>query len=314
MVDGRRILVTGASGCIGHYLSDALMQQTDHELFLLVRDPSKLQLSTHCRLGVHVVTGDLRNLDPLKELLGSIHCAILAATAWGDFEVDVTQTLGLIALLDPQVCQQVVYFSTASILSREETLLPEAATLGTPYIQAKALCYEKLQTLALDFPLYLLFPTLVVGGDRHKPYSHLSAGLPQVVKWAKLLRFLKTEGSFHFIHAQDIATVVVALIQHPERAPSRRLVLGQAALTVNEAIATICAFAQQRIGLQLDLKPWLVNLIIRLFRIQMGPWDYFCLNYRHFQYAQPVNPHSFDLPSQTSSLTEMLHQFVPAER
>ncbi len=313
MADGWRILVTGASGCIGHYLSEALIQQTDHELFLLVRDPSKLQLSTQCRFGVHVVTGDLRNLDPLKELLGTIHCAILAATAWGDFDVDVTQTLRLIALLDPQVCQQVVYFSTASILSREETLLPEAAALGTPYIQAKALCYEKLQSLELDFPLYTLFPTLVVGGDRHKPYSHLSAGLPQVVKWAKLLRFLKTEGSFHFIHAQDIAMVVVALIQHPEQAPSRRLVLGQAALTVNEAIATICAFAQQRIGLQLDLKPWLVNLIIRLFRIQMGPWDYFCLNYRHFQYAQPINPQCFDLPSQTSSLTEMLHQFVPAK-
>ncbi|MEO1184834.1 MAG: NAD(P)-dependent oxidoreductase, partial [Cyanobacteria bacterium J06636_27] len=31
----KRILVTGASGCIGHYISELLIQETQHELYLL---------------------------------------------------------------------------------------------------------------------------------------------------------------------------------------------------------------------------------------------------------------------------------------
>ncbi|MFN9179242.1 MAG: NAD-dependent epimerase/dehydratase family protein, partial [Dolichospermum sp.] len=42
----KRILVTGASGCIGHYISEALIQNTNHELYLLVRNPNKLQVDT----------------------------------------------------------------------------------------------------------------------------------------------------------------------------------------------------------------------------------------------------------------------------
>lgn len=309
---GRRILITGASGCIGHYLSETFIQRTEDTLFLLIRDPSKFKVSPFGRADVHVVQGDLRHLDKLKDLLATIHCAVLVATGWGDIEIDVTQTLALVQALDPQVCQQVIYFSTASILGRDKTVLPEAKCLGTEYIRAKAICYEKLMTLELGFPVFTVFPTLVVGGESvapgvcTKPYSHLSTGLPEVLKWAGLLRFLKADGSFHFIHAQDIATVVLQLLQHPERAPSRTMVLGNPAMTANEAIATLCQFAQKRIYIQLNLTPWLVTLLIRLFKIQMGPWDYFCLRYRHFQYANPVNPNTFGLPSNCPTFTQVL--------
>ena len=55
----KRILVTGASGCIGHYLSEALIQETEHELYLLVRNPNKLQLDTQSRPGITVLQGDM---------------------------------------------------------------------------------------------------------------------------------------------------------------------------------------------------------------------------------------------------------------
>jgi nucleoside-diphosphate-sugar epimerase len=305
-VAGRRILITGASGCIGHYLSETFIQHTDDELFLLLRDRNKFKIQTDRRPNVNITIADLRDVDGLRPLLSTIHCAILVATGWGDLELDVTKTLELIQALDPQVCQQVVYFSTASILGRDELVLPEAKTLGTDYVKAKAICYEKLMTLDLGFPVFAVFPTLVVGGDRNKPYSHLSVGLPEVLKWSWLLRFLKTEGSFHFIHAQDIATVVLKLVQDPALAPSQKLVLGNDVVTVNEAIATLCEFAGQRIYFQFDLTPLLVNLLIRLFKIQMGAWDYFCLNYRHFNYAHPVNPQTFNESSYCSQLKDVL--------
>ncbi len=303
---GRRILLTGASGCIGHYLSEALIQQTNDELFLIIRDPKKLKVPVDTRANVHIVQTDLRDVDGLKSLLTTIHCAVLVATGWGDIELDVIKTLELLQALDPHVCQQVIYFSTASLLGRDGNVLPEATSLGTNYIRAKAQCYEKLIAMDLGFPVLTVFPTLVVGGDRNKPYSHLSAGLPDVLKWAGLLRFFKLEGSCHFIHAQDIATVVLQLIQHPELAPSQKLVLGNAAITANEAITALCRAANQHIYLQLNLTPRIANWIIRLFNIQMGDWDYFCLNYRHFQYDNPISPKTFGLASAYPSLREIL--------
>jgi nucleoside-diphosphate-sugar epimerase len=165
-VAGRRILITGASGCIGHYLCETFIGHTDDELFLVLRDPQKLSIPVDSRPGIHVVQADLRNLEPLRDLLSTIHCAVLVATGWGDPELDIAKTLELIQALNPKVCQQVVYFSTASILGREEQLLPEAKKLGTEYVKAKAICYEKLMTMELAFPIFTVFPTLVVGGFR----------------------------------------------------------------------------------------------------------------------------------------------------
>jgi nucleoside-diphosphate-sugar epimerase len=309
-VTGRRILITGASGCIGHYLCQTFIEHTDNELFLVLRDPQKLSVPVDHRPGIHIVQADLRNLEPLRDLLSTIHCAVLVATGWGDPDLDITKTLELIQMLDPQVCQQVVYFSTASILGRDERVLPEAKSLGTEYVKAKAICYEQLMAMELSFPVFTVFPTLVVGGDKHIPYSHFASGLPEVLKWAGLVRFLTIDGSFHFIHAQDIATVVLQLVQHPELAPSQKLVLGNEAIAAKEAIATLCTFAKKRIYFQLDLKPWLVNVLIRLFSIRMGAWDYFCLRYRHFQYANPISPERFNQPVYCPTFKDVLGQYT----
>ena len=67
--DHKRILVTGASGCIGHYIAEALIQETEHELFLLVRNPDKLKLNVHARPGVTVIRGDMRDIEQHSSLL-----------------------------------------------------------------------------------------------------------------------------------------------------------------------------------------------------------------------------------------------------
>ena len=306
----RRILVTGASGCIGHYLSETLIQHTTDELFLLVRDPAKLKIPTNTRADVQVIQGDLQNLESLAELLPSITHAVLTATAWGGpevvYRINVDQTLSLIKSLNPEVCKQIIYFSTASILGREGKLLPEAEALGTDYIRSKYLCFEKLSQLQNCPPILMVFPTLVVGGDRTKPLSHFSTGIPEVLKWAGLVRFLKADGSFHFIHAQDIAQVVQYLIEHPEKAPSPQLVLGAKPLTVNEAVQQVGQFTGKTSPIQVNLSPFLVDVLVKVFRIQMGDWDRFCLEYRHFNYKDAVCPDTFGLKNYCSTLLDVL--------
>ncbi|PSB57675.1 epimerase, partial [Chroococcidiopsis cubana CCALA 043] len=71
-----RILVTGASGCIGHYISEILIQETDYELYLLVRNPQKLQVDI-TRPGVKILQGDLANIEQFADLLKTIDIAVL---------------------------------------------------------------------------------------------------------------------------------------------------------------------------------------------------------------------------------------------
>jgi nucleoside-diphosphate-sugar epimerase len=307
----KRILVTGASGCIGHYISESLIQETEHELYLLVRNPDKIRFDYQSRPGITIVKGDLLDIERVGNLLKTMDIAILAATSWGGsqavFDVNVIKTIRLLNLLDPSVCEQVIYFSTASILGRDNELLKEAGELGTDYIRSKYDCLQRLSKLAIAPRITTLFPTLVLGGDANKPYSHLSSGLPGVAKWIDLIRFFKADGSFHFMHGRDIAQVVRFLIEHPP-GPSepRWLVLGQAPMTVNEAVEEVCAYLDKKIYFRVPLSPWLADFFILLFRIQMAPWDRFCLRYRHFTYQDPVNPATLGLPNYCATFSDVL--------
>jgi nucleoside-diphosphate-sugar epimerase len=315
----KRIFLTGASGCIGHYIAEALIEETQHELYLLVRNPDKLGFDCEARPGITVLQGDLRQIDRFADLLKTMDAAILAATAWGGsqeaFDINVVKTIRLMDLLNPAVCEQVIYFSTASILDRDNNLLKEAGQLGTEYIRSKYDCLGRLSKLAIAPKITALFPTLVLGGDANKPYSHISSGLGGVVKWVDIIRWFQADGSFHFIHARDIAQVVRYLIDHPidynlavesDGMSSNRLVLGNPRLTVNQAVEEVCAYLGKKIYFRLPLSPWLANLFIVLFRIQMASWDRFCLDYRHFTYQNPINPETFGLPSYCPTLTDVL--------
>ena len=306
----KRILVTGASGCIGHYISELLIQETEHELYLLVRNPDKLQIDTKARSGVHVLQGDMQKIGDLAELLQTINVAVLTATAWGGtgtFDINVAKTIELLNLLDTEKCEQVIYFSTASVLDRNNQPLKEAGELGTDYIRSKFDCLRKLSKLAIAPKITKVFPTLVIGGDENKPASQVTSGLPEVAKYVDLIRFLKADGSFHFIHAKDIATLDKHLIHNtPKEEESRKYVLGQEKVTANQAIEEICSYLDKKIYFRIPLSSSLADLIIKTFKIQMAAWDRFCMQYRHFSYEKIVNPSTFNLPNHCDSMSKVL--------
>lgn len=317
----KRIFVTGISGCIGHYLADELIQGTDHELFLLVRNPQKLQFDLQSRPNIHLVSGDLSTIESQADLLQTMDCAILIATSWGDrqetYNINVVKTLTLISLLNPERCEQVIYFSTASILNRQGQPLPEAGSLGTDYIRTKYLCHQALEPHnpapekapkileEIANKITVVYPTLVFGGEPGKPYSHLSGGLGEILRWLPLIRWFKADGSFHFIHAKDIAKVVAYYVDHP---PQQRLdvVLGNSSLTATEGIQQICQYYRQKTYFQIPLSITLANIFIKLFRIQMADWDRFCLDYRHFTYPDPVAPAQLGLPAHCQTVAELM--------
>ena len=314
----KRIFITGASGCIGHYMTEALIQNTDHELYLLVRNPNKLQFNYNARSGIHVLQGDMSRIEEHSDLLlKDIDVAILAATAWGGqgetYDINVVKTLDLINLLNPKICERVIYFSTASILDRNNKLLLPASQFGHDYIRTKYQCFSQLHKTAIADKIIAVFPTLVFGGDKDKPYSHLSSGITDVTQWIGLIRWFSVDGSFHFIHAKDIAGVISYLVENPDYSPAKQdggkvdcLVLGNRAISVDEAIADISRYFNKGVYLRFPLYIWLANIFIKLFRIQMDSWSRFSLDYRHFTYTDPVTPASFGLENYCSTVEELM--------
>lgn len=315
----KRIFITGASGCIGHYMTEALIQNTNHELYLLVRNPDKLRFDYQARPGIHLLVGDMSRIEEYSDLLlKDINVAILAATAWGGkgetYDINVVKTLALINLLNPKICERVIYFSTASILDRNNRLLLPASQFGHDYIRTKYQCFSQLAKQAIADKIIAVFPTLVFGGDQTKPYSHLSAGITDVTKWISLIRWFSLDGSFHFIHARDIAAVISYLVEYPDYAPQKEpnsqevdcLVLGNPAISVDRAIAEITNYFNKKVYLRIPLYVWLTNIFIKIFRIQMDSWSRFSLDYRHFVYHNPVTPASFGMQNYCSTVKELM--------
>ena len=306
-----RIFITGASGCIGHYLAETLIENTHHELFLMMRNPDKLQVPTEQRPGVTLLTGDMRGVAQYADLLKTMDTAILVATSWGDpkesYEINVEKTLELMSLLDPERCQQVIYFSTASILDRDNAPLKEAGEIGTDYVRTKYICHEKMGELAIAPKITTVFPTLVFGGSDTKPYSHISGGLPEVAKYMGIIRFISADGSLHFIHAKDIAEVVRHLVDYPPGPhDSREIVIGNPAKTANEVVTDISQYLGKRRYFTIPLSFGLANAIIKIFNIRMADWDRFCMRYRHFTYQNPVTPSHFGLKDHYPTVADVI--------
>ncbi len=319
MTSGRpRILITGASGCVGQHLAHRLYRESDAQLLLWLRDPTKLTAVPVDDPRIELLVGDLRQVEPHRAAIASAHRIIHTATAWGDPErahqVNVVAVKAMLAATDPGLLEQVIYFSTASILDRQLRLLPEAAEFGTEYIQTKALCLQQLEAHPLAARIVAVFPTLVFGGrvDGTGPFptSYLTAGLAEASRWLWLARFLRAEASFHFIHAADIARVCAHLATRPhganpepDQGPLRRIVLGQAPVTVNGTVAALCRWrGMARPPFGLNLRGWLIEALIQVLPIDVNAWDRFSIRQRHFVHEPVSPPERFGLVSHAPSL------------
>jgi nucleoside-diphosphate-sugar epimerase len=313
-----RILITGASGCVGQHIAEQLLRETDAQLLLWLRDPEKLKAVPADHPRITLLVGDLRDPEPHRAAIASATRIIHTATAWGDPEraqqVNVVAVKQMLAAADPSVLEQVVYFSTASILNRDLELLPEAMAYGTEYIQTKAQCLGELEQHPLAQRIVAVFPTLVFGGrvDRGGPFptSYLTEGLKEGARWLWLAKWLRADASFHFIHAADIARVCVHLATNPHQANPepgqgavRRLVLGQPAVTVNDTVKRLCRWRRSWLPpVGVDLQGWLIEGLIKLLRIEVNAWDRFSIRQRHFVHDPISPPERFGLVSHAPTL------------
>lgn len=299
------VFITGASGCVGHYLIDALADDPRYHLHLLVRDPSRLRCDWASRSNVSLVVGDVLDLERFAPLLFEMDHMIYLAAAWGDpisYETNFRVPHRMFAMSNPERIKQIVNFSTASILDADNQLLAAAATEGTDYIRSKYLGCKHLDEHPLKDTITTVFPTLIFGGSPHHPTSHLSSSLKDMKSWLSLARFVTLEGTLHFIHARDIARIVKHVLEHGSS--QRRLVLGNAAMSVDQLLEELCAAYGVKRGAKVNLSS-VATQVTNLFNRRMNSWDHFSLRYRHFTY-RTVNAETFGLPSDLATIEEIV--------
>jgi nucleoside-diphosphate-sugar epimerase len=303
---------------VGQQIAELLLRESNAELLLLLRDPAKLTAVPADHPRITVLVGDLRDLTAHAGAIASATRIVHTATAWGDPEramaVNVVAVKQLLRFTSPEWLEQVIYFSTASVLDRRLQLLPEAVREGTEYIQTKALCLEQLEEHPLADRIVAIFPTLVFGGrvDGSGPFptSYLTAGLNEASRWLWLARWLRVDASFHFIHAADIARVCWHLLRQPQgpnpetdQKRVRRLVLGQPAVTVNETVRRLAQWRRCWMPpAGVPITPWLVEALIKLLRLEITPWDRFSIRQRHFVHEPISPPERFGLVSHAPTL------------
>jgi len=317
-----KILITGASGCVGQYMANWLIENSSSELLLWVRDPKKITSINLENPRIQVLVGDLRQPNKFKKEISEANRVIHTATAWGDpkraREVNIDAVKNLLDLLNPSNIKQIIYFSTASILDRNLDLLPEAFTYGTEYIQTKAQCLKELETHRLSQKIIAVFPTLVFGGrldGKSKfPTSYLTEGLKDAFDWIWLARWIKIFSRFHFIHAADIAFICGHLAtsdfepaQRLKKSKIKKFVLGQPYISIDIAIQTLLRWKGMRKVPQIPLWTWLIEFLTILLPIQITNWDRFSLRQKHFIHDPITSPETFGGISYAKTLSQVLH-------
>ncbi|WP_218081006.1 NAD-dependent epimerase/dehydratase family protein [Anthocerotibacter panamensis] len=304
------VLITGASGCVGHYVAEELAGRPEYQVHLLVRSPAKLKLDPALLKQVNIIQADLGDFARYEHLLPELDFVVNLAAAWGDpkmtHQVNVAYPLALYDRLNPERCRRIIHFSTASILDRNNQLLPEANTIGTDYIRTKYQCYQQLAQVRLADRVTTVFPTLILGGGKDKPYSHVCSGLPALIKWFNLIQWVRVDGSFHFIHAHDIATIVHQLLKTSTVEPL--LVLGNPSITINECIEQATEYLGRKVPWTYELTLARARQLVKWLPISMAPWDDFCMGYRHFRY-NAVNAATFGLPVVAGTVEEVLGMY-----
>ncbi len=315
-----RILITGASGCVGQYTASWLLKNSDAKLYLWLRDPKKLTAVDQNHQRIKLLVGDLREPDQFANDLMQITHVIHTATAWGDPEranqVNLFAVKKLLSHLNPSTIERIIYFSTASILDRNLKPLSEAFLYGTEYIQTKARCMQELENHFLAKKIIAVFPTLVFGGKLNGqgtfPRSYLTEGLKEALKWLWVARWFRAYSRFHFIHAADIAFICGTLCfvkEHPILTSTQneipKLVLGQPPISIDQAIDTLLVWRGMRKTFKIPLWGWLIKGLVKILPIQMNDWDLFSIKQRHFIHNPVTSPESLGGRSFSKTLKEV---------
>ncbi len=303
----KHVFITGASGCVGHYIVSQCLENPNLHVHAMVRDPKKLtiQPSDPSRLTIH--QGDMETIEALEPIIQKSHYIIHTATAWGGgdfaFTINVDKTKSMFHMANPSICERIIYFSTASILGKNHVPVSLAGQHGSGYIRSKYAAHEMIQTHPMKDRITTVFPTMVFGGNHSIPQSHITSGLIPNLKILKFIRYITVNGAFHFLHAEDIARVSIHLLLNPHE--KDEYVLGNKSIDVKDALHIVAKMFNMNPLFRIHVPTSFIFFISKLFRIHIGPWEKYCITHPYMTY-HTVSPDTFNLNTSFPTLESLI--------
>lgn len=289
-----KIFITGATGVVGHYLLNRLLPTASDHYHLLVRSPDKFPQHYQQHPNVSIHQGALDTIEQHKTIIEDCDKLIHIATAWHDDDyatfINVEKSLELMHIASSGACQKIIYFSTASILNQQNQPNPIALDIGPMYVKSKYQAHQFINQSTTLAPVTTVFPTLVMGGSDNIPYSHISGGLKDFHRYISLLRFFSLNGSFHFIHCQDIAEMVDYLLDNDT--DQAEYVLGQPRIQAKQVIREITRACGKRSYPQIPFNTHVLLKLAKILRIKIDPWGEYCAKTADL-YHRATNPSHF---------------------
>ena len=110
------VFITGATGCVGHYLIRECLKNPNLNIHVLVRKPEKLKFSESDfkRITVHI--GDFKKIEAHHAIIKEMDYIIHSVTEWWGpeqtIQVNVKKTKEFFEMADQNRLKQIIYFST----------------------------------------------------------------------------------------------------------------------------------------------------------------------------------------------------------
>ncbi|MDH5761906.1 MAG: NAD-dependent epimerase/dehydratase family protein [Nitrospinota bacterium] len=199
-------LVTGATGVVGRYITDALLARDDR-----VRIVTRRSIKPwHANL--EVVQGDLRDRQIIEDSLTGVdsvyHCAAEFHNQGQIWEANVHVTERLLEVLASQPTRYLCYMGSAGVLGASNDAWVDETTPCHPrdlYERSKWEAEKMVLSSSLNMNICVLRPVFVVAPERPGCLSYAIRD-----NWRdRLMIWVKGQERAHIIHAGDIATAAI---------------------------------------------------------------------------------------------------------
>lgn len=313
-----RILVSGATGCIGARLCRAIVAHPGNHLVIHARSAAKVSTVLGADGFAQYSIGDLAGATDWMRGLPAVEQAVLTATAWSGPDCERANVEGTLRLMDQLLgngCRRIYYLSTASLLDARGGLRPEDLFAGHDYLSSKHRLLLALKVHPQQERIVVIYPTLVIS-DRNDPPSSAAA---RSMDWlAPRLRWvcrLRGDACFHYVHAEDLAQLLVRwLLRGLPDDLEAPLVVGSPPQSLDQVLCACQALLGHRGRRRIPFSARVVSTLARLTRVRLSAWDRYCLESPDLCFERIITPSEWGVVSRAPTAAGYLQQWIGKAR
>ncbi len=234
----KKILVLGATGTLGQPVTRAL-KDAGYQVRILARDAQKAHrlFDDTCE----IMVGNPVEIECLGQALEGCYGVHISLPT--EVEQQVAENVALAA--SKHGVKRISYISGRTVFKEN---------CWFPMVNRKFLAEKAIREAGIPYTIFC--PTWVM------------ESLPMFVQQGRASVFGKQPFPYHWVAAQDIASLVIKAYSYEEAANKRLIVHGPEAILMQEALRRYCAVLQPEITKVSSMPFWLANLMAIITRNQ----------------------------------------------